>query len=139
MLDGELLIGYVWWEGEEGWSEVLDTNDWPPDTAIVTSWKVRNTGDESAFLKVSFMGLESVAVSLSPGDEATLFLYPVTPSAGTYAYVLAVIADGEVVAEYPVQLVTGEGLSGILPLVLVGGLGVLGVGALVALSARSRE
>jgi len=137
MLDGELLIAYAWWEGKDGWNEILETNTWPPDTETTTAWKVRNTGNEDAFFKVRFMGLESAGVLLSPGGEATLYLYPVTPGVGTYDYTLELIADGQVVAEYPVQVIASEAVPVVSwwPLAIIGGLGILGVvGAVVALS-----
>ena len=132
MINGELVFGYIWWEGKEGWNQILETNAWPPDTETTTTWKVRNTGDEAAFFKVSFMGLESSSVLLNPGEEATLYLYTVTPGAGSYEYTLELIADGQVVAGYPVQVTTRKGIGCLLPLVIIGGLAVLGVVAAVA-------
>ncbi len=136
MLGGELVSAYIIWEGKEGWNQILESNTWPPDTETTTAWTVRNTGNETAFFKVRFMGLESAGVLLNPGGEATLYLYPVIPSVGTYDYTLELIADDQVVTEYPVQVVASEAVPAISlwPLAIIGGLGVLGVGATVALA-----
>ena len=140
MLNGELVIGYIWWEGKEGWNQIVETNTWPPDTETSTAWEVRNTGDEAAIFKVKFMGLESASILLYPEQEATFHLYPVTPSPGTYDYTLDIVADDQVVAEYPVQVIAGEAVS-LWPLAIIGGLGVLGVGgvALAYAMAKPRE
>ncbi len=137
MLDGELLVGYIWWEGEPGWIVIAETNQWPPDTEVTTAWIVSNTGDEAAFFKVRFMDLESAGVLLNPGEEATAYLYPTIPGAGTYDYTLSVIADAQVVREYPVQVKTQTEVPGGLVLGIVVA-GVLGLGAL-ALVARGRR
>jgi hypothetical protein len=132
MLDGELVIGYVFWEGKKEWNQVLETNTWPPDTETTTAWKVRNTGDQAAIFKVRFMDLESSGSLLNPGEEATFYLHPVTPSAGTYNYTLSVIADTRVVREYPIQVKTITGVSGLgLAIAAAGvlGLGILALGA----------
>jgi len=107
MKAGELLIAYVWWEGQPGWISILSSNNWPPNTNLTTAWKVRNTGNEAAFFKVRFMGLTSAGALLSPGGEATLYLYPVTPGPGTYNYTLDIIADTTVVRQYPFGVFTG--------------------------------
>jgi hypothetical protein len=106
MKSGELLIAYAWWEGKEGWNQIVETNNWPPDTETTTAWKVRNTGDEAGFFKVKFMDLESSGVLLSLGEGATLYLYPVTPSPGTYDYTLSIIADMQVVNTYAIKVTT---------------------------------
>lgn len=103
---GELLIGLVWWEGKDSWSQILETNTWPPNTTITTTWKVKNTGNESAVFKVSFMGLTSAGVLLSPGREGTLYLYPVTPSPGSADYTLAIIADDTMIKLYLFGVIT---------------------------------
>ena len=101
---GELLDALVWWEGKEDWDGIHETNTWPPNIQITTAWYVKNTGDVAAFFKVRFMGLTSAGVLLSPGEGARLYLYPNTPSAGTYNYTLDVIADNTVVNQYPVRV-----------------------------------
>jgi hypothetical protein len=103
---GELVSALVWWEGKEGWSPIGETNDWPAETAISTAWTVKNTGSQTAFFKVKFMDLVSSAVLLSYGETATLYLYPTTPSPGTYNYTLSIIADTQVVKTYPIQVTT---------------------------------
>jgi hypothetical protein len=103
---GELVSAFVWWEGKEAWNPIGETNNWPAKTAIATAWKIKNTGGKTAFFKVKFMGLESSAVQLSPSDTATLYLYPTTPSPGTYDYTLSIIADDQVVKTYPIQVTT---------------------------------
>ena len=82
------------------------------------------------------MGLESAGVLLSPGGEATFYLYPVTPGVGTYDYTLEIIADDQVVTEYPIQVVASEAVPevSLWPLAIIGGVVVLGVGATVALA-----
>lgn len=109
-VNGELVIGYVWWEGQPGLIQVLSSNSWPADTNLTTAWRVRNTGDEAATFKVSFMELESDGILLNPEEEADLYLYPVTPSPGTYSYTLQIIADSQVVAEYPIGVTTSTGV-----------------------------
>ncbi|GAI07191.1 unnamed protein product [marine sediment metagenome] len=104
-VNGELITAYVLWEGQPAWLPILSSNSWPIDTELTTAWRVRNIGDEATTFKVSFMELESAGVLLEPGEEADLYLYPVTPAAGTYSYALQVIADSEVVAEYPIEVV----------------------------------
>ncbi|GAJ00942.1 unnamed protein product, partial [marine sediment metagenome] len=119
-----LVMTYVLWEGQPDWIPVLASNNWPVETELTTVWRVRNIGDEAAFLKVRFMGLESARVLLNPGDEADLYLYPVTLAAGTYNYVLEVIADDEVVKEYPIEVVTAavvaDWMTIILPILALG-------------------
>ena len=120
VVDGELVIAYVWWEGKEGWSQILESNSWPAKTAITTTWKIRNTGTETAFFKVRFMGLTSAGVQLASGEEATAYLYPTTPGPGTYQYVAEVLADSEVVASYPISVT----LAGIVPSPEFSGFGI---------------
>jgi len=105
MLNGELIDALVWWEGEAAWSSIAETNTWPAGTGITTTWYVKNTGDVAASFKVRFMGLKSVGVLLNPGEGARLYLYPVTPSAGTYSYSLDVLANDTIVKQYPIQVV----------------------------------
>ena len=124
MINGELVIAYAWWEGQPGWIQIFSSNNWPVETSLTTTWKVKNTGDEAATFKVSFMGLESVGVLLNPGEETDIYLYPVTPVAGTYNYTLGVIADSEVVAEYTFEVITAAVTTGwvaiVLPLLVIG-------------------
>lgn len=104
MISVELIIAYVWWEGQPGWIQILSSNNWPAETNLTTVWKVKNTGDEAATFKVSFMELESDSVLLNPGEEEDFYLYPVIPAAGTYNYTLEVIVNSEVVANYPIEV-----------------------------------
>lgn len=105
-VNGELVIAFVLWEGQPDYVQILSSNNWPIETELTTIWRVRNIGDEAATFKVHFMELESVGATLNPGGEIDLYLYPVTPAAGTYSYTLQVIADSEVVAEYPIEVTT---------------------------------
>jgi hypothetical protein len=111
-LGGELVSALVWWEGKGGWNPIGETNDWPAETAISTAWTVKNTGSQTAFFKVKFMGLVSAAVQLSPGETATPYLYPTTPSPGTYDYTLSIMADNQVVKTYPIKVVVAEAPQG---------------------------
>jgi hypothetical protein len=106
MLDGELVIGYIWWEAKGYWIVITETNEWPPDTETTTAWEVRNTGDEAAFFKVRFMGLESSGVLLNPGEAAWYYVYPTTPSPGNYSYPVEAVADGEVVDTLDIGVTT---------------------------------
>ncbi len=123
-VNGELVIGYVWWEGQAGWIPILSSNSWPADTNLTTAWRVRNTGDEAATFKVSFMELESDGILLNPEEEADLYLYPVTPSPGTYSCTLQIIADSQVIAEYPIGVTTAAAVvdwtTVIAPLLVLG-------------------
>jgi len=105
-LAGELVSALVWWEGKGEWNPIGETNDWPAETNISTAWTVKNTGSQTAFFKVKFMDLVSAAVQLSPGETATLYLYPATPSPGTYNYTLSIIVDDQVVKTYSIQVTT---------------------------------
>lgn len=135
MKAGELVIAYAIWEGAPGWVQITETNQWPPDTDLTTVWTVKNTGNEAAYFGVRFMELESAGVLLSPGEEGSLYLYPVTPGPGTYDYTLEIVADihfdGQVVASYPIRVVTGKAEMNLLPLV-IGGVALLGGLVLVA-------
>ena len=124
-VNGELVIGYVWWEGQPGWIPIASSNSWPADTNLTTVWRVKNTGDEAATFKVSFMELESDGILLTPEEEADLYLYPVTPSPGTYSYTLQIIADSQVIAEYPIGVTTSPGVVDWTP--VIGSLLVLGL------------
>ena len=85
MLKGELLVAVVWWEGKEGWIQILsEGNKWPANTDLATAWKIENTGDEVGMFSVRFMDMESVGVQLSPGESAWVYIYPITPDDGVY-------------------------------------------------------
>ena len=124
MVNAELAIANVWWEGQPGFIPILPSNNWPADTNITTVWRVRNIGDEAATFKVSFMEFESDGILLNPEEEADFYLYLVTPSPGTYNYTLQIIADGEVVAEYPIEVVivasAVDWMGMIIPLLAIG-------------------
>jgi len=139
MLKGELLVAVVWWEGKEGWIQILsEGNKWPANTDLATAWKIENTGDEVGMFSVRFMDMESVGVQLSPGESAWVYIYPITPSDGIYHEKAEIVANGTVVADYPVKLIVGEAKEAgfpVLPLVLGGAVVVIaGVG--IALSRR---
>ncbi len=128
MINGELVIAYAWWEGQTTFQQILSSNNWPTETTLTTFWRVRNIGDETAIFKASFMELESVGVELDPEEETDIYLYPVTPVAGTSSYTMKVIADDEVVAEYPIGVITAVAvptgdisvlLSSIMPLIMI--------------------
>jgi len=137
MKAGELVIAYAWWEEELGWLSITETNQWPPLTAILTTWKVKNTGDESAVFKTRLLGGESAEAWLTPG--ATFFFeYPaISLSLGTHQFTLEILADSQVVATYPIRVVTTKEGMNLLPLVIGGGV-VLGGLALVVAKARRR-
>lgn len=111
MISAELIIAYIWWEGQPGWIQILSSNNWPAETSLTTVWRVRNTGDEAATFKVGFIGLESDSVLLNPGEEEDFYLYPITPAAGTYNYTLEVIVNSEVVNEYPIEVITAAAVA----------------------------
>ncbi len=124
MINGELLIAYAWWEGKEGWNHILETNTWPPDTAILTAWKVKNTGNESAVFKTRLLGVESAEAWLTPGATFS-FEYPaISLSPGTHQFTLEIIAAAEVVAEYPFEVATSvavpDWMSIIAPILVLG-------------------
>lgn len=126
MINGELVIAYVLWEGQPDYVQILSSNNWPAGMNLTTVWRVRNIGDEAATFKVSFMELESDGVLLDPGEEADLYLYPVTPAAGTYDYTLEVIVNGEVVADYPIEVTTSVTMA-VDWLTIIGPILVLGL------------
>ena len=141
-MDAELLVAYVWWEGQEGWISIVfpGPNEWPAETDIVTVWKMENTGDETAFFSVRFMDMESVGVQLSPGESAWVYLYPITPDDGVYQEKAEVVANRTVVAELSFKVTIGKGKEAgfpVLPLVLGGAVvAIAGIG--IALSRRKR-
>ena len=140
-MDAELLIAYVWWEGQEGWLQILsEGNKWPANTNIATAWKIANTGNKTGMFSVRFMDMESVGVQLAPGESAWVYLYPITPDDGVYHRKAEIVANAIVVADYPIKLIIGEGKEAgfsMLPLVL-GGAVVIIAGIGIALSRRKR-
>lgn len=141
MKDAELLIAYVWWEGQEGWLQILsEGNKWPANTDIATAWKMANTGNETGMFSVRFMDMESVGVQLSPGESAWVYLYPITPVDGVYQKKAEIVANGTVVAELSFKVTIGEAKEAgfpVLPLVLGGAVvAIAGIG--IALSRRKR-
>ena len=139
MLNGELLIAYAWWEEELGWLEIASSNTWPIHTAIITTWKVKNTGDESAVFKTRLLGGESAEAWLTPG--ATFFFEQpaISLGPGTHYFTLQVMADDEVVDEYPFQVVAGEVVPGVSWLPWAIGAGVIGIGTVAVLAARKKK
>ena len=141
-MDAELLIALVWWEGQEGWISIVfpSPNEWPANTDLAAVWKIANTGNEIGMFSVRFMDMESAGVQLSPGESAWVYLYPITPDDGVYQEKAQIVANGTVVAEYPIKLTIGEGKEAgfpVLPLVLGGAVvAIAGIG--IALSMRKR-
>lgn len=102
-----LEIAYAWWDALGYWIEIVETNTWPPHTAIITSWKVKNSGGESAIFKTRLLQDESAEAWLDPGEtfffeHSAISLSP----GGTHQFTLQMLADDEVVAEYPFQVIT---------------------------------
>jgi len=135
---GELLIGLAWWEGKDGWNEILETNTWPVNTAIITTWKVKNTGNESAVFKTRLLpfGVEGEAW-LTPGATFIFEQSAISLSLGTHHFTLEILADDEVVAEYPFQVVVSEPRVSWLPWAI--GAGVLGLGTVALLAAKKKK
>jgi hypothetical protein len=110
---GELVMGYVWWEGQPGWLSIwwegqpgLPGNNWPPNTAIITTWKVKNTGDESAVFKTRLLGVESAEAWLTPGASFWFEQSAFSLSPGTHQLTLQILADGQVVRQYSFWVLT---------------------------------
>jgi len=99
-----LEIAYAWWEALGYWIEIVETNTWPPNTAIITTWKVKNTGGESGIFKTRLLGVESAEVLLNPGETFFFEQSAISLSLGTHQFTLQMLADDEVVAEYPYQV-----------------------------------
>ena len=137
MLNGELLIAYAWWEGKDGWNPILETNTWLLNTAITTTWKVKNTGDESAVFKTRLLGVESAEAWLTPGAWFFFDQPDISLSLGTHHFTLEILADDEVVTEYPFQVVASEPGVNWLPWAI--GAGVIGVGTVAVLAARKKK
>lgn len=104
---GELVIAYVWWEGKVGWNQIFNTNNWPPNTAIITTWKVKNTGEETAVFKTRLLTVESAEAQLTPGASFTFEQPAISLSLGTHQFTLEMLADGQVVGQYPFKVIVG--------------------------------
>lgn len=104
---GELEIAYAWWEGKDGWNQILETNTWPPATAILTTWKVKNTGEETAVFKTRLLAVESAEAQLTPGASFTFEQPAISLSPGTHQFTLEMLADGQVVGQYPFKVIVG--------------------------------
>jgi len=136
---GELLTAYAWWEGKEGWNQILETNNWPPNTAIITTWQVKNTGDESAVFKTRLLGGESAEAWLTPGATFTFEQSAISLGRGTHHLTLEILADDEVVAEYPFQVIAREPGVSWLPWAIAGGVGILAVGTVAVLAGKKKK
>lgn len=100
-----LEIAYAWWETLGYWIQIFETNHWPPVTAIKTTWKVKNTSDESAVFKVRLVVAQSDEAQLDPGASFFFELPDISLAPGTHQFTLKILADGQVVREYPIKVI----------------------------------
>jgi len=103
-VDGKLDVVWVWWEGLPQWLLVYQVEEWPAEREVALAFIIENTGNQPAFFGIRFMELESSKVLLNPGEHATAYLYPVMPSPGVYQETIEVLADGETVASYTLEM-----------------------------------
>jgi len=103
VIDATLRSGWVWWAGLPAWREVYEVfpNEWPVDSDITFTWRIKNTGDTGAYFQV-YMFSPGDWLYLDPGDELEVeedFHTPVLPVSpyGQYyrVYILARKVTGE--------------------------------------------
>ena len=103
VIDATLRSGWVWWAGLPAWHEVYEVfpNEWPADTDITFTWRIRNTGEVGAYFQV-YMFTPGDWLYLNPGDELEVEedfrtpALPVSPYGQFYrVYILARRVDGE--------------------------------------------
>ena len=103
VIDASLRSGWVWWAGLPAWREVYEVfpNEWPADTDITFTWKIRNTGDTGAYFQV-YMFSPGDWLYLNPNDELEIEedfhtpALPVSPYGQYYrVYILARKVTGE--------------------------------------------
>lgn len=106
VIDGMMLLAYVWWEGEPGWMLIPPTgNQWPANTSIITRWRPRNTGNVRATFKVTFMG-RSGSITLSPGESDWIQLSNHTGSPGSYSYTMNLYVGWKLVDSWTREVTT---------------------------------
>ncbi len=109
MLAGILQSALVWWEPLADWQQILTSNTWLANQQVNIAISIKNTGTESAFFKVTFMGLtanQGVAVPLDPGASTWVYVYPITPESGNYTYNMVLLGDSQVLNTVPIQVTT---------------------------------
>ena len=103
VIDATLRSGWVWWAGLPAWREVYEVfpNEWPADSDITFTWKIKNTGDTGAYFRV-YMFTPGDWLYLDPGDELEVEedfhtpTLPVSPYGQYYrVYILARKITGE--------------------------------------------
>lgn len=103
VVDATLRSGWVWWAGLPAWREVYEVfpNEWPADTDITFTWRIKNTGDTGAYFQV-YMFTPGDWLYLNPGDELEVEedfhtpTLPVSPYGQFYrVYILARKVTGE--------------------------------------------
>lgn len=103
VIDATLRSGWVWWAGLPAWQEVYEVfpNEWPADTDITFTWRIRNTGEVGAHFQV-YMFTPGDWLYLGPGDELEVEedfhtpALPVSPYGQFHrVYILARKVDGE--------------------------------------------
>jgi len=103
-LDAMFVIAYAWWEDLPSWSQILLHNRWPANTAILTRWKVENTGNEAASLTVEFWG-QSGSISLNPGESDYIEFTVNTGAPGSYSYTANLYANGLPVDSSTIEII----------------------------------
>lgn len=109
-INGELLIAYAWWEGEPGWIGIGYSNTWPANTAILTAWAVRNTGNVTATFRVTFMG-RSGSITLRPGareenGKKGIEFTVHTSGPGSYSHPRNLYGDGKLIDSTTIGVTT---------------------------------
>ena len=104
-LDGRFVIAYAWWEGLPGFIQILPTAEWPANAAILTSWKVENTGNVAAEFRVEFMG-QSGSVSLNPAESGDIEIAVSTGGPGSYTHTVNLYANETLVDSFTISLTT---------------------------------
>jgi len=103
VIDATLRSRWVWWAGLPAWREVYEVfpNEWPADTDITFTWRIKNTGDTGAYFQV-YMFTPGDWLYLNPDDELEVEedfhtpALPVSPYGQFYrVYILARKVDGE--------------------------------------------
>lgn len=104
-LDGRFVIAYAWWEGLPSRIQILSTAEWPANAAILTSWKVENTGNVAAEFRVEFMG-QSGSVSLNPAESGFIEISVSTDGPGSYTPTVNLYANETLVDSFTISLTT---------------------------------
>jgi len=69
IINGEILVAHVWWEGLDPRKQITSDNTWPASQPLTISYKIKNTGNVAADFHVGNAFGVSNTITLAPGES----------------------------------------------------------------------